>query len=44
MSAPATMAEAISMIDELQAELDRANCTIEMLRAERDTWRMASGR
>lgn len=44
MSAPQTIAEAVHMIDELQAELDRAHATIEILRSERNTWRSASGR
>lgn len=39
MSAPQTMAEATSMIDALQADLDRAHRDIETLRAERDEWR-----
>lgn len=51
MTAPATMAEAVHMIDMLQAELDKAFVTIgrlesriDTLQAERDTWRAETGR
>lgn len=48
---PTTMAEAVAQIDALKTavaqlarDLATANDHIETLRAERDTWRSASGR
>lgn len=41
---PTTMSEAVAQIDALTRQLSEAHAEIELLRAERDTWRAEASR